>query len=292
MGQDSQFDGSIIEYIGNILLLGLICIVTCYIAFPWGSCRFLRWKYSHTIINGQRLCFDGNGAELFGNYFIWQILTIVTCGIYGFIMPVKLMRWETEHTHFESPSGNYYGNAMQQPSVMQGNASANPINLNAAAPAPVRQEIPSVNAAIPDISGNMPAVQGNTPMRFMSPDPRDSVTQGFPVSKGKGVDSNSNAARQKQVQIFFNSNGQQKSYNLNIDGSLIVGRDQSSNLVLPDSQMSRQHFVLSVEGGDIFISDLDTTNGTFVNGNRLSSKCRLMSNSCIQAGRTQLIVKW
>lgn len=47
---------------------------------------------------------------------------------------------------------------------------------------------------------------------------------------------------------------------------LVVGRNQRCDLYLPDKRVSRTHAVLMLFGGRWHLGDLDSTNGTLVNG--------------------------
>jgi hypothetical protein len=46
----------------------------------------------------------------------------------------------------------------------------------------------------------------------------------------------------------------------------IVGRDEACDLVIPNGQISRRHCLLDITARGLFVRDLDSTNGTFVNG--------------------------
>ncbi len=49
----------------------------------------------------------------------------------------------------------------------------------------------------------------------------------------------------------------------------VLGRDVTNDIVLGDSEISRQHARLSRTPGGYLLEDLGSTNGTFVNGERL-----------------------
>ena len=55
-----------------------------------------------------------------------------------------------------------------------------------------------------------------------------------------------------------------------IDGKVIVGREQVDGISLPFAKVSRTHAELFEDNGNLFIRDLDSTNGTFVNGVRVT----------------------
>ncbi len=55
-----------------------------------------------------------------------------------------------------------------------------------------------------------------------------------------------------------------------IEGKTILGRDASCNISIPVEHLSRRHAELEVKGGKLFVKDLDSSNGTFLNGNRIT----------------------
>lgn len=69
------------------------------------------------------------------------------------------------------------------------------------------------------------------------------------------------------------------------DKPLAVGRDKSADVVIQDAALSRRHFVVERDGGDYLLKDLDSQNGTWVDGQRAHST-RLRHHDCILAGRT------
>jgi hypothetical protein len=48
--------------------------------------------------------------------------------------------------------------------------------------------------------------------------------------------------------------------------STVLGRDKASDLVIDNSDVSWRHCILDIQARGVFILDLDSTNGTFVNG--------------------------
>ncbi|MEQ8783546.1 MAG: FHA domain-containing protein [Roseibium album] len=60
-----------------------------------------------------------------------------------------------------------------------------------------------------------------------------------------------------------------------LEDPLTVGRSDDSTLRIPDDHISRHHAVLANRHGLIWIQDLGSANGTYVNGERLSGACRL-----------------
>lgn len=49
----------------------------------------------------------------------------------------------------------------------------------------------------------------------------------------------------------------------------LVGRDPGCDITLPDAGISRRHAMLTVVGDTLWVEDMASTNGTFLNGTRL-----------------------
>jgi pSer/pThr/pTyr-binding forkhead associated (FHA) protein len=64
-----------------------------------------------------------------------------------------------------------------------------------------------------------------------------------------------------------------------------VGRDETAEVTISDSALSRRHFLIWREGEHCLIKDLNSQNGTWVDGQRAQGT-RLTHNVCIVAGRT------
>src|SRR5512136_1506557 len=50
---------------------------------------------------------------------------------------------------------------------------------------------------------------------------------------------------------------------------IIIGRDIASDFVINDAEVSRRHAKLTLEGDRFKIEDLNSTNGTYIDGQRL-----------------------
>ena len=51
-----------------------------------------------------------------------------------------------------------------------------------------------------------------------------------------------------------------------------IGREEGNGLRLNDERISRYHAKVQYEDGDIIITDLDSTNGTALNGQKLAPR--------------------
>lgn len=74
-----------------------------------------------------------------------------------------------------------------------------------------------------------------------------------------------------------------------VEGSLFVGRSDMCNIYFDDDRLSRQHFVVEVNKMGCYIEDLETTNGTFVNGVKITNRRMLLDGDVITAGREKFI---
>ncbi len=70
-----------------------------------------------------------------------------------------------------------------------------------------------------------------------------------------------------------------------IDGELIAGRDDSCGIVLSQGQASRQHAKLSPSAKGIMIEDLKSTNGTFVNGKKITEPTLMAVGDELRIGK-------
>ena len=68
-------------------------------------------------------------------------------------------------------------------------------------------------------------------------------------------------------------------------GITSIGRDQTNSLQILDHEISRRHAELHIRENDFQVVDLNSANGTLVNGHAVSSKV-LVDGDRIQLGKT------
>jgi hypothetical protein len=78
---------------------------------------------------------------------------------------------------------------------------------------------------------------------------------------------------------------------LNINKSIFVGRSKENNLSFDDDKLSRQHFAIELEDGVFYLLDLESTNGSYLNGVPVRGRRRLEVNDVITAGNEKLVFK-
>lgn len=75
------------------------------------------------------------------------------------------------------------------------------------------------------------------------------------------------------------------------EGEHIAGRDAECSLLIDAATVSRRHARITVLSGIATIEDLGSTNGTHVDGVRISSATRFTAGNSITLGTTVLLVK-
>ena len=65
---------------------------------------------------------------------------------------------------------------------------------------------------------------------------------------------------------------------------LMIGRDSSNAVAISDAEVSRRHSRLTFQGGKYVLEDLGSTNGTFVNGQRLAGPHVLKAGDVVALG--------
>ncbi len=68
---------------------------------------------------------------------------------------------------------------------------------------------------------------------------------------------------------FISGKYQGGEFPLPDEGEIVIGRSSELDMVLVEDMVSRRHAKIFVEGGDIFLEDLGSTNGSFVNGEKV-----------------------
>jgi pSer/pThr/pTyr-binding forkhead associated (FHA) protein len=74
---------------------------------------------------------------------------------------------------------------------------------------------------------------------------------------------------------------------LNVDSAVTIGRGQA-DVVIDDPEISRRHALVRAGPHFFEIEDLDSLNGTWVNGSRIKQTVRLNPGDVIRPGTTVL----
>ena len=80
--------------------------------------------------------------------------------------------------------------------------------------------------------------------------------------------------------------------NLRMNRSFIFGRSSECEVYTDDRKLSRQHFAVENINGIFMIQDLNTTNGTYLNGIKVIGRQKLKSGDVIRAGLTTIKIEF
>jgi pSer/pThr/pTyr-binding forkhead associated (FHA) protein len=73
-------------------------------------------------------------------------------------------------------------------------------------------------------------------------------------------------------------------------GRNVIGRGTEADIRLPDTGVSRKHVDVVLDGGTAYVEDLGSTNGTLVNGRRISRQA-LADGDVIRIGHSVLVYR-
>jgi pSer/pThr/pTyr-binding forkhead associated (FHA) protein len=76
-----------------------------------------------------------------------------------------------------------------------------------------------------------------------------------------------------------------------LSGSLDVGRAEACQVRLEDTYVSQHHARLSARDGAVFVEDLGSTNGTYLNDRRVQAAVEVRPGDVVRVGKTVLELK-
>lgn len=71
---------------------------------------------------------------------------------------------------------------------------------------------------------------------------------------------------------------------------VVLGRSQTANVQVPDAMVSRRHCYIDMRDAKLFVRDLESTNGTIVNGEPVTGECHLVDGDVLLLGNTEFVV--
>ncbi|MBN1947145.1 MAG: DUF4388 domain-containing protein [Bradymonadales bacterium] len=82
---------------------------------------------------------------------------------------------------------------------------------------------------------------------------------------------------------FISGKYQGGEFPLEMDREILIGRGSDLDMVLVEDMVSRRHSRITTYGGELYIEDLGSTNGTFVNGEKVT-RARLKEGDRVLVG--------
>ncbi len=83
----------------------------------------------------------------------------------------------------------------------------------------------------------------------------------------------------------------QTGLDFTVRDSTVLGRSQESDIQLEDPYASEFHFRLTAKDERLVLTDLGSTNGTYVNGRRVTAPVDLNRGDSVQVGKTVMEVR-
>ena len=75
-----------------------------------------------------------------------------------------------------------------------------------------------------------------------------------------------------------------------IDRDMLVGRHQAADIVLQAAEISRKHAAFLLKDDALWVQDLGSSNGTFVNDLRIEQETRLKQDDVVQFASLKFLV--
>ena len=88
--------------------------------------------------------------------------------------------------------------------------------------------------------------------------------------------------------VLVHVEGKEKPRALRLAANTVVGRAMGCDLRLEDTYVSQEHARIFAKNGSWYVEDLGSTNGTFVNEQRLAAPAMLTPGDRIRVGTTIL----
>lgn len=97
--------------------------------------------------------------------------------------------------------------------------------------------------------------------------------------------------RKEGTRVLFVRSDTQQGQQFEVSDVLVMGRSQETDVVLDDPYASEFHLRLVAQENGMMLHDLGSTNGTYVNGRRVSAPTQLRRGDTIQVGKTVMEIK-
>lgn len=78
-----------------------------------------------------------------------------------------------------------------------------------------------------------------------------------------------------------------ETFSINASGARI-GRSAPATIIIPDKSVSREHCIVGIANDELFVTDLNSTNGTFIDGERITRATMLPVGSELKVGQVLL----
>jgi len=132
-----------------------------------------------------------------------------------------------------------------------------------------------------------------TPPKVPAPDARaEMAAAGISPKAPKGAKSpkepKTKGRRRAATQLLIIEPAQMRGHAYPMAPQLTVGRSATCQITIDDTFVSQVHARIDQRDAEVVVEDLGSTNGTFVNGNRLGAPVTMRIGDRVQFGNTVL----
>ncbi|MDH3517845.1 MAG: FHA domain-containing protein [Acidimicrobiia bacterium] len=99
------------------------------------------------------------------------------------------------------------------------------------------------------------------------------------------------AAGRAGTRVVMVKSESQAGLDFTITDAQVLGRSPQADIILEDPYASEFHLRLTAREGRLVLADLGSTNGTYVNGRRVTAPVDLSRGDAIQVGKTVMEVR-
>lgn len=97
--------------------------------------------------------------------------------------------------------------------------------------------------------------------------------------------------RREGRKILFVKSETERGLEVEVNDVIVLGRSEEADLVIGDPYASDFHMRLVAQESGMVLHDLGSTNGTYVNGRRVTAPTELRRGDTIQLGKTVMEVR-
>ena len=97
--------------------------------------------------------------------------------------------------------------------------------------------------------------------------------------------------RKEGSRVLFVRSETQRGQEFEVSDVMVMGRSDETDVVLDDPYASEFHLRLVAQENGMMLHDLGSTNGTYVNGRRVSAPTQLRRGDSIQVGKTVMEIR-
>lgn len=110
------------------------------------------------------------------------------------------------------------------------------------------------------------------------------------IARHLGV-TRSDGSKKTANRVTFVRSDSQAGLSFTVNGATVLGRSDQADVILEDPYASEFHLRLVSQEGALTVSDLGSTNGTYVNGRRITTPTNLRRGDALQVGKTVMEVR-